>query len=345
MSLDQALERTAVRQREIEQAARIVQGEMLYWLTRLDPSDLLGSWFGEVLPGLYRSLMAGQARAAGGAGEFVAEAAALMGLDASTAYRVVPAAFARSAADGRPLTTMLTTPVLRARLAVEQRGQSPVWALGQARTSILLMGSSETIDAGRGAAQTAMAGTRSVTGYIRCINAGACKRCAVLAGRWYRWNADFLRHKRCQCYGTPAGGDGRDRARRSRNWRTDPAAYFNRLSTSDQVRVFGRGGAEAIRAGADIGQVVNARRTAASLSRSTLPDGQRIVTTIEGTGRRSSHFARIRRELEQIEGRPMSRIRLTPESIFRLSADRQELVRLLGRHGYLVRSSADIARL
>ncbi|MEV6124386.1 hypothetical protein AB0M23_28415 [Streptomyces sp. NPDC052077] len=341
MTIGQAEELTAARQRELQEVARAVQAEMLFWLARLDPADLMGSWFEEVLPGLFAALVRGQARAAGGASAYVAEAAQMMGLDAATAWQVAPGAFAGVAADGRPLSSMLTTPALRGRLAVEQRGQSADWAVGQIRRSVLLMGTSEAADASRGAAQAAMAGTRSVTGYIRCISAGACRRCAVLAGRWYRWNADFLRHKHCHCYGIPAGEESR-LGRGS--WRTSPRGYFDQLSRGDQDRLFGRGGAEAIRAGADIPSVVNARRTAASLRRIDVGGGTIVTATTEGTTRRG-WYSHVRRQLERIEGRPLSRLRLTPEAIFRLSADREELVRLLGRHGYLVRPADEIARL
>ncbi|MEU9400549.1 hypothetical protein [Streptomyces sp. NPDC048242] len=342
MTLTQAEQLAARRQQELESIARTVQAELLFWLARLNRADLVGSWFDQVLPGLYAALARGQVRAAAGASSYVAEAATQMGLDAATAWEVAPSAFGGVAADGRPLSSLLTTPVLRGRLAVEQRGQSADWALGQIRQSVLLMGSSEVADASRGAAQAAMAGTRHVTGYIRCINAGACRRCAVLAGRWYRWNADFLRHPRCHCYGIPAGDEHRQRGRGS--WRTSPDAYFSSLSRRDQDRLFGRGGAEAIRAGADIPSVVNARRTAASLRRIDVGGGTIVTATTEGTTRRG-WYSHVRRQLERIEGRKLSRLRLTPEAIFKLAADREELVRLLGRHGYLVRSSAEIARL
>ncbi|MDT0477392.1 hypothetical protein RM863_35250 [Streptomyces sp. DSM 41014] len=343
MSQAQAEQLTARRQQELESIARTVQREMLFWLARLDPEDLLGSWFSEVLPGLYAALTRGQVRAAGGASAFVAEAATLMGLDAATDWSVVPDAFGRSAADGRPVSTLLTTPALRGHLAVAERGQGAEWAAGQVRQSVLLMGASEVADAGRGAVQTAMAGTPRITGYIRCIQAGACRRCAILAGRWYRWSADFLRHPRCHCYQIPAGESHRGRGGRG-SWRTDPRAYFDRLTSRDQDRVFGRGGAAAIRAGADLPSVVNARRTAASLRRLDVGGGTIVTTTVEGTTKRG-YYSHVRRQLERIEGRELSRLRLTPEAIFRLAADRTELVRLLGRHGYLVRAAADIARL
>lgn len=41
---------------------------------------------------------------------------------------------------------------------------------------------------------------------------------------------------------------------------TDPRAYFDSLSGPEQERIFTRSGAKAIRDGADMGRVVNARR-------------------------------------------------------------------------------------
>jgi hypothetical protein len=337
---EQAVDRTALRQREIEQVAQQVQAEMLFWLAQLRPDALMESWLRDVLPGLFVALVTGQRRAAAGASRFIADAAEMMDLDPATQYRVAPEAFGGSAADGRPLTTMLTTPALRARRAVELRGQDPVWAAGQVRQSVLLMGASETADAGRGANQAAMTATRSVTGYIRVVRPGACQRCAILAGRWYRYNADFDRHKRCQCAGVPAGSRASSRIP---GWRTDPGAYFRQLSHADQNRLFGVGGATAIREGADINSVVNARRAAASLRQVEI-GGRRIELTTEGTTRRGN-FSGLRRRLEAIEGRSLSRLRMTPQAIFETAADREELIRLLGRHGYLVKTAAQIAAL
>ncbi|MEU7044941.1 hypothetical protein AB0A77_28335 [Streptomyces varsoviensis] len=338
MSAQAAVDRTVARQREVASIVQLVQLEMAAWLYRLDPGDLMGSWLRDVLPGVYTSLVNGQQRAAAGATGFVSEASTAMGLDASTAYEVVPAAFGGAAADGRPLTTMLSTPPLRARLAMEHRGQSADWALGQIRQSVLLMGASEVADAGRGADMAAMAATPRVKGYVRVVGAGACSRCAILAGRWYRYNASFKRHKRCQCTGVPAG---EARASRGGGWRTDPQAYFRSLSPRDQDRLFGRAGAEAIRAGADIASVVNARR-----GLHTVDFGRHgtVLATREGTTRRG-YYGRLRRRLEEIEGRKLGRLRLTPEAILRLAHSREELIRLLARNGYLNLTAAEVAAL
>src|SRR5690348_18342012 len=48
-----------------------------------------------------------------------------------------------------------------------------------------------------------------VTGVQTCalpilLNPPSCQRCAILAGRWYRWSQGFLRHPRCDCVNLPA---------------------------------------------------------------------------------------------------------------------------------------------
>jgi hypothetical protein len=333
----QAIDAATRRQQQVADVVRLAQAQVAVYLSRLDAARLVDSWMAEVLPRVYRSLADGQQAAAGGAQDYVAAAATAMGLNAASSGRVAPAAFAGAAADGRPLASMLTVPVLRARLAVEQRAQSPQWAAGQVRQSVALMTASEIEDAGRAADGVGMAATRSVTGYIRVVRAGACARCAILAGAWYRYDAAFLRHKRCMCTQVPAGSR---QASRLHGWQADPRAYFSSLSAADQERMFGIAGARAIRDGADIGQVVNARR---GLQR--IPTGDRtILATSEGVTRRG-WYGGLRRRLEQVEGRSLGRLRLTPEAIYALAEDRAEILRLLGRNGYLHLATAQVAAL
>lgn len=58
-------------------------------------------------------------------------------------------------------------------------------------------------DAGRTAAAVDMLTRSSVTGYVRTLNGPTCPRCAVLAGRFYRYSQGFQRHPRCDCLMTP----------------------------------------------------------------------------------------------------------------------------------------------
>ncbi|MEU1240053.1 hypothetical protein ABZ388_06810 [Micromonospora parva] len=89
--------------------------------------------------------------------------------------------------------------------------------------------------------------------------------------------------------------------------RTDPRRYFDSLSAAEQDRLFTPAGAEAIREGADIGQVVNARRGVYEAG------GRQFTRTNAG-----------------------KRPRLMPEQILReANGDRAEAVRLLKLHRYL----------
>jgi hypothetical protein len=58
-------------------------------------------------------------------------------------------------------------------------------------------------DAGRTAAAVDLITRREVTGYVRTLNGPSCPRCAVLAGRVYRYSQGFQRHPRCDCTMTP----------------------------------------------------------------------------------------------------------------------------------------------
>lgn len=69
---------------------------------------------------------------------------------------------------------------------------------------------------------------------------------------WY--DAEGIIVSNCDCRHIPCTEDVAD------DLRTDPKAYFDSLSESEQSRIFTKSGAKAIRDGADMGRVVNARR-------------------------------------------------------------------------------------
>jgi hypothetical protein len=93
--------------------------------------------------------------------------------------------------------------------------------------------------------------------------------------------------------------------------RTDPKRYFDSLSAAEQSRQFTVAGAEAIRSGADVAQVVNARSGMYSAA------GQSLTRSAAGI-------------------RGQGGIRLMPEQILReANGDRDEALRLLKRFGYL----------
>jgi hypothetical protein len=176
-----------------------------------------------------------------------------------------------------------------------------------------------------------------VTGYVRMLEVPSCSRCAVLAGKFYRHNTGFQRHPHCDCRHIPSTEDT------ATDLRTDPKAYFDSLSESEQDRIFTKAGAKVIReGGADIGQVVNAR---AGMSTAQPPlRGNRDRWTARGRLARVDVFGRplytttegmTKRGLAY-KARGKQYVRLMPESIVELAAgDRAELLRLLKVHGYV----------
>lgn len=313
-----------------------------FW-KELAAADLSGSWLGGVGTAVVRAVAAGQLLAATPGQSYVDAMVAADGLASdyeAGAGRVNPRALSGVAADGRTLDSLLYLPVIRTKTLLAG-GVTLQEAMTGGLMSLQRMVASEVTDAGRGAVGAAIVANRTVTGYVRVVQSSACARCAILAGRWYRYNADFQRHPRCQCYGAPA-----TEARRGR--RTDPMDFFDSLSRAEQDRRFGAGGAEAIRNGADIYKVVNASRSTMTMD----AYGQKVVATLEGTTRRGEFYHQMLREAEQRTGQryarsfadvqqglPQFRLRtprLTPGEILRLSEDRDELIGLLRRFGYLV---------
>lgn len=241
--------------------------------------------------------------------------------------RVVPSSVAGTASDGRTLTGLFD----------------------QAATdrTFDLMVATQLQDTARAVASMGIA-VRDQIGYVRQISPGACSRCAVLAGKWFKWNQGFSRHPGCHCVHVPA---------RETNWHgvaTNPDDYFHSLSKAEQDRVFTKAGAEAMRDGADMGQVVNARR---GMQRAQLY-GRDMFTTLEGTTRRGSAFDALARggktatvrtpeelavrqtttgpELRRVTRERTRAPRVMPETLYQLAdGDRAEAIRLLKAHGFI----------
>lgn len=167
-------------------------------------------------------------------------------------------------------------------------------------------------DIPRSAVTTGMWARSSVTGYVRVLRGVSCARCAILAGRRYRKSA-FARHPRCDC-GMAPFVEGAD------DWTTSPKGYFRSLTAEQQDAVFGEAGAEAIRLGADMAQVVNADKGVTTVG------GTRITT--EGTTARGIAGQRLQ-----------GQARLMPDEIFLLAEQegwsREQTLAGLYRYAYL----------
>lgn len=337
-------------------AARVARDLARLWVS-IDRSNIAHSW-AALVPSATATVAGGQLLAAQDASSYTADVLAAQGVDVAAEGRLIPSAFAGVASDGRPLETLLYQPVISALTTIGQ-GASPARALAAGRLHLDLLARTQVADAGRVADGVALAATPQATGYVRLLSPPSCSRCVILAGKHYRWNAGFQRHPRCDCRHIPVREDVAD------DLRTDPKAYFSSLSREEQDRVFTQSGAQAIRDGADISQVVNARRGARGLApagaRLTRNEvrmlrggrerghletanvfGRDLFITTEGVTTRGLAGVRLgaRETGDKAAGaryRSARRVRLMPESIYQIAgSDREEAVRLLRLYGYIL---------
>lgn len=228
--------------------------------------------------------------------------AVLQGLAAEGGAASVPAALAEQNIDVDPVAEIATG----ALIGVASDGRPLGSLLEQATTGqhLVRIAVTQVADASRVAAGLEIT-VRPEVGWTRMVNPPCCARCAILAGKFYRWNVGFDRHPGCDCSHIPTREDVSDAVS------TNPQALF------EQGHVNGVTQAErkAIAAGADLNQVVNARRS----------------IYMDPAGRRLTHESTTARGGRGIDG-----IRPTPEQIYREAGDNQaEALRLLKRFGFI----------
>lgn len=337
--------------------ARRTEAAVAALWSRVDPLRILLSWLG-LAPAATAIVARAQLEAASSADGYLDDVLAAQGFDTDAQGVLVPSALAGFASDGRDLGSLLERPAVVALQAIKQGATVPQ-ALGAGEVSARLIASTQVADAGRVADGVALTAHHSVGGFYRMLNLPSCSRCVVLAGKWYRWNAGFPRHPKCDCLHIPTREDRLDEVR------TDPKQYFESLSRGEQDKVFTQAGAEAIRLGADISQVVNARRGAAGIGyaagRLTAAEremlrggrelgrletrrvfGRNVFTTTEGTTTRGVAGVRLgaRETGTKVPGsryRTAKSPRLMPESILaEANGNREEAIRLLRRFGYIL---------
>lgn len=277
----------------------------------LDDYNLTASWAAR-LAQLQRLVDAAQMRAALAANDYVADVLDAQGIRATPLAEVRADAMSGIASDGRPLRSLLMRPIVSVLRSLRQ-GNPLSLAKSHGRFTLDRIVRTQVADAGRVADGVAVAATPQI-GYVRFVNPPACSRCLILAGRYYRWSAGFLRHPQCDCLHVPSRGA--DAAERE-GLVADPKKYFNSLTREQQDRVFTKDGARAIRDGADMNQVVNARRGMKKA-------GGRVRTT-EGTTRRGIAGSRL-----------SGAQRLMPEEIYALAGSRDEAVTLLRANGFVI---------
>lgn len=283
-------------------------------------------------PQLVALLAAAQLGVATASVDYMSEVLAETGQDDDPVAEVAPRAFAGTASDGFPLDSLLYGAVIAAKLASRGGAAAPAEALARGRRWLDMTVRTQVADTGRAVTQVGIATRPRITGYVRMLNLPSCSRCVILAGKWYGWNTGFRRHPACDCRHIPASED------MAGDLRTDPRAALR----SGRVTGLSRTDRQALDDGADLNQVVNARRRRAG-------DG---MSTSEGTSRRGyasyvqREAARQRGEIARevrAGGRRRVQGRLTPDAIYRVAQDRTEAVRLLHANGYIVGDIAAVA--
>lgn len=332
----------ALAQSLYEEQARIIASSVSASLdiwNNLDPTRFTASWVqSQIGDQLFLSVSRAQELAAMAADVYTDLLLLDQGVEITADGDFVPSSLSGVAADGRPLDSLLLQPLIQANVAAAGGGTLADAMAAGAQMLTRIVGT-QVADAGRQANSIGIA-ARPRTGWVRMVEPRACSRCVILAGRFYRWSNGFDRHPLCKCRNIPSAEDVD--GIRSDN---DPMAHFNSLSEKEQNAQFTVAGARAIRDGADIQRVVNARRGAMGLSTAsgrltkaekdalgrgglvrTDVNGRAVKLTTEGTTIRAAAAGRAR-----VNGTP----RLMPESIYEIAADREDAVRLLKRFGYL----------
>lgn len=288
------------------------------------PVAVLGSW-GMVRPSVVAALVVAQERLLSGVEPYMSAVLAETGQGRRDDPVGAPGwwPLLGVAGDGRGLGGMVDGAAYGALRSIRE-GAAPRLAVREAGRWLERAASTALSDTARQGEVVAMA-RRPVAGYVRMLVPPSCSRCALLAGKFYRFNDGFHRHERCDCRHIPASealaGD----------LALDTRVYFESLPTAAEVadryphlsrderrrkgiysqeEIFTVKGTEAIRDGADIGRVVNARRGMYTAQ----VGGRRVLATTAVSG---------------------SRVRLMPETIVRVAPNRAERLRLLRLHGYI----------
>jgi hypothetical protein len=204
---------------------------------------------------------------------------------------LVPARFVRDAPDGRDMGTLLSQSVIVTKSAIAD-GATVAGALLTGGT--WLTGTTLTVlgDTRRQVYHADIIQRRGL-GYSRMLNPPSCSRCVVLAGKWYAWNAGFLRHPRCDCIHIPSPES------LAEDYATDPTEYFNSLTPAQQDKAFTKNGARAIRDGADVSRVVNVNQRGLGTAKAARRYGTPSRMTVDDIYKQAGTRANAVRMLQQ----------------------------------------------
>ena len=256
-----------------------------------------------------------------------------------------PEAFAGVTGSGDPVMGLAYAQAQKITELVD--AEAPITERAQAwhHAGVMLATATQTAisDAARMAILTHLA-ARPGTTWIRVVRPPCCARCAILAGKKGSSSMRFLRHPGCDCTAIPVSEATSDM---HKLFYFDAKEYFDSLAPEQQAKVFTKAGAKAIQDGADINQVVNARRGMKAI---TSAGGRRRLITTEGTTKRGWASEYLREQygavLQKAGGRyrRTSVARLMPEEIYRIAGDDRDLaLALLHKNGFLTDATPDLS--
>ncbi|MFI7357171.1 hypothetical protein ACIBTP_24950 [Streptomyces avidinii] len=302
--------------------------EAIQGLWRDVPAErILSAMQGETGAQILRAVMAGQLSAAQGAQAFVSASMAAQGAVAAPLGTLEPAALVGIASDARSLASLLQLPAITTAQALAA-GETAEAAALRGLTQLAMMTSTQIADTARAANSVAMAAHPRCVSYVRVVKLPACARCIILAGRQYSYSTGFRRHPKCDCGMQPMTDD---------EWKSSksPEDLFREMSPEEQHKRLGAAGVKALEAGADLGQVINARRGMATANTGRGP----MAVTTEGVTKRGIGAKALNSGFEKTPGQRYERAkeaRLMPETIFKLAGDnREHQIAMLTKHGYI----------
>ncbi|MEX3563677.1 hypothetical protein VVR46_08090 [Corynebacterium phoceense] len=325
-----------------EIVARVVRWVRLNWRA-YEQGDPL-EWFDKHALEFHDIVTQAQLEAATVATIAVDETLAAQGYNGPTDFFAVPEAFAGYTGAGLPVMGLAYAQALKVAETIDAGADQLTIQQNWNHAAVMLQVAAQTAvsDSSRQAKLVHMA-ARPRTKWIRLVRPPCCARCAILAGK-VGYHMDFKRHPGCDCDAIPlAEWDDDETNDARRDWIFDPNTYFDSLTEAQQDKIFTKAGAQAVRDGADINQVVNARRGMTTA-------GKRPAYTLEGTTKRGVAASYLRESYrgywKKLPGSRYQRFgqrRLTPEAIYDSTRGDPDLaLSLLHANGYLSDASANL---
>ncbi|MGA6171515.1 hypothetical protein ACPEIF_14840 [Streptomyces sp. NPDC012600] len=291
------------------------------------PTRILSAMQGEAGRAILSAVTAGQMTVVQGAEVFVSASLLAQGAPAAPLARMNPGALVGLASDARPLVSLLYLPAITTARSLAL-GESEATAALRGLNQMAMITGTQIADTARAATSIAMAAHPRCISYVRVVKLPACARCIVLAGRQYSYSTGFKRHPKCDCGMQPMTDE---------EWRASdsPEDLIRQMGPEEQRKRLGAAGVKALENGADLGQIVNARRGMATAATGRGP----MRVTTEGTTKRGIGGKALNSGFQKNPGQRYERAkeaRLMPETIFKLAGgSREHQIAMLRKHGYI----------